>query len=482
MNLKSHIFETFHKICTMRNKRFLILAFLFWMVSCSSHKVLFDNSGSYIFKKNINKLISSSGLDGNMGIKIVSLTTGKTLYSLNSQKLLLPASNNKLYTCAAVLEKLGSDYRFKTSVLQRGNDLILKGGGDPDLTIDQLDSLARMTAKNINLVDTLFLDSSLLDSLNYGQGWMWDEGSWWYAAPISALSVNDNCIDFYVDPGEVGQPVKVEMVPETEYIHLVNKSTTVYDTIDFQKFRIDRDWAGKTNLFTLSGEVLETASTDTFQRNIFDPVLFSGTIFKEQLSKYGVDVKKIAVRTGVSNGSLITVHISDSLLYSAHNLMHESDNLTAELFTKTMAVSDTTVGTWQGGLRVIKTFLADSARIDTSELRLADGSGVSRYNLSSANQFVKLLSFMYHSNKKDEFIYTLPSGGSKSTLKDRLGLSDSKIRAKTGHLSGVSCLSGYIFSDQYGPLAFSILMNGYTRSAKPYKHLQDKITKLFLYD
>ena len=212
MNLKSHIFETFHKICTMRNKRFLILAFLFWMVSCSSHKVLFDNSGSFIFKKNINKLISLSGLDGNMGIKIVSLTTGKTLYSLNSQKLLLPASNNKLYTCAAVLEKLGSDYRFKTSVLQRGNDLILKGGGDPDLTIDQLDSLARMTAKNINLVDTLFLDGSLLDSLNYGQGWMWDEGAWWYAAPISALSVNDNCIDFYVDPGEVGQPVKVDMV------------------------------------------------------------------------------------------------------------------------------------------------------------------------------------------------------------------------------------------------------------------------------
>ena len=167
-----------------------------------------------------------------------------------------------------------------------------------------------MTAKNINLVDTLFLDGSLLDSLNYGQGWMWDEGAWWYAAPISALSVNDNCIDFYVDPGKVGQPVKVEMVPKTEYIHLINQSTTVHDTIDFQKIRIDRDWAGKTNLFTISGEVLDTASTDTFQRNIFDPVLFSGTVFKEQLSKYGVDVKKIAVSTGVANGSLITVHIS----------------------------------------------------------------------------------------------------------------------------------------------------------------------------
>ncbi len=147
-----------------------------------------------------------------------------------------------------------------------------------------------------------------------------------------------------------------------------------------------------------------------------------------------------------------------------------------------MALSDTTTGNWKDGLRVIKTFLADSASIDTTVLRLADGSGVSRYNLSSADQFIKLLSYMYHSNKKDEFIYTLPNSGSKSTLKDRLELSDSKIRAKTGHLSGVSCLSGYIFSDKYGPLAFSMLMNGYTGPAKPYKRLQDKIINLFLND
>ena len=153
--------------------------------------------------------------------------------------------------------------------------------------------------------------------------------------------------------------------------------------------------------------------------------------------------------------------------------MHESDNLTAELFTKTMAVSDTTIGNWKDGLRIIKTFLADSAGIDTTVLRLADGSGVSRYNLSSADQFIKLLSYMYNSNKKDEFIYTLASSGSKSTLKYRLELSDSKIRAKTGHLSGVSCLSGYIFSDKYGPLAFSMLMNGYIGNAAPFRKLQD---------
>ena len=455
------------------------ILFLIWCLSCSPPKALFDNSGSFTLKKTINELISSYGLNVNIGIKILSLTTGETLYSLNSQKLLMPTSNNKLYTCAVALEKLGSDYRFNTLVLRDGNNLILKGGGDPDLTIDQLDSLAKITAKKINLIDTLFVDESLLDSLHYGQGWMWDEGAWWYAAPVSAMSLNDNCIDFHVEPGKLGQPAKVEIVPGTEYVRVINQSITINETIDYNKFRIDRNWAGRTNMFTISGEVLNSASTDTFQRNIFDPVLFSGTVFKEQLRKYGVNVKNIVEGTGSSDASTIAIHTSDSLLYSAHNLMHESDNLTSELFTKSMAVSDTTMGNWKDGLRIIKAYLADSASIDTSLLRLADGSGVSRYNLSSADQFIKLLSYMYHSDKKDEFIYTLPKSRSNSTLKDRLEFSDTRIRAKTGHLSGVSCLSGYIFSDKYGPLAFSILMNGYRGSAKPYKNLQDKIINLF---
>lgn len=414
-----------------------------------------------------------------MGIKILSLKTGETLYSLNSHKLLMPASNNKLYTCAAALEKLGSDHRFKTSILQHGNNLILRGGGDPDLTIGKLDSLAEITAKKISLVDTLFVDESLLDSLHYGSGWMWDEGAWWYAAPVSAMSLNDNCIDFYVEPGELGHPAIVKMVPETEYVRVINQSITVNETIDYNKFKIDRDWAGRTNMFIISGEVLSSVSPDTLQRNIFDPVFFSGTVFKEQLDKYGVDVKNIVKGTGRSDASTIAIHTSDSLQYSAYNLMYESDNLTAELFTKSMAVSDSTVGNWKDGLRVIKAYLADSASIDTSLLRLADGSGVSRYNLSSADQFIKLLSYIYYSDKKDEFIYTLPKSRSNSTLKDRLIFSEARVRAKTGHLSGVSCLSGYIFSEQYGPLAFSILMNGYRGSAKPYKKLQDKIINFF---
>ena len=153
-----------------------------------------------------------------------------------------------------------------------------------------------------------------MDTLNYGEGWMWDEGAWWYAAPISAMTLNDNCIDFHVDPGKLDEPAKVEMVPYTDFVSVINQSSTVSDTIDFQKFKIDRDWAGRTNLFTISGNIQDTASTDTFQRNLYDPVLFSGTVFKNQLQHYGVNVKHLEARDGTQNASLLCVHTSASLL------------------------------------------------------------------------------------------------------------------------------------------------------------------------
>ena len=88
------------------------LCITLFFLSCSPNPYLLNNSGSLLLKGKINNLIIESGLDASMGIKIVSLNTGKSIYEFNSEKLFMPASNNKLYTCAVALEKLGPDYRF----------------------------------------------------------------------------------------------------------------------------------------------------------------------------------------------------------------------------------------------------------------------------------------------------------------------------------------------------------------------------------
>jgi len=461
----------------------IIFSLLFFIgFSCAPPKILFDNPGIPSLKKDINSLIAKSNLDVNMSLKMTSLKNGKTLYALNSHKKLMPASNNKLYTSAAAIVHLGADYTFETSIYKNNNNLYLIGGGDPDFSLKQLDSLTRIVSSTIKTVDTLFVDESLMDTLHYGEGWMWDEGPWWYAAPVSALSLNDNCVDFYIRPGKLGDPVSIQTSPSTQYIQIDNQSKTVNDTVDFQKFKIDRNWAGRTNRFTITGEKMVYVSPDTLIRNIVNPPRFTGTVFKEMLEEKGVIIHHLAIGSKTKSSIKVASHVSDSLFYSTKNLMNESDNLTAELFVKTLGISKETPGNWKNGINVIKAFLADSAFIDTSTIRLVDGSGVSRYNLTSADHFIDLLSYMYQSDYKDDFLNILAHGGSDGTLKNRIIKNGDRIKAKTGHLSGVSCLSGYAFSPKYGPVAFSMLMNGYIGSSKDARHLQDRILGLFIHD
>ena len=461
--------------------QYLLILFIL-LISCSTHPRLFSNNGSLILKKKINKLIVESDLGATMGISVVSLKTGKPIYELNSERLLLPASNNKLFTCAAALDFLGKDFFFFTNVLTQNNNTILQGGGDPDLSIKDLDSLAYVVSKKIDIIDTLFLDDTFLDSVYFGNGWMWDEGPWWYAAPVSALSVNDNCIDFYVQPGKEGQNAIINYFPNTRYISLKNHSSTVKKDINLKKLKIDRDWSAKKNDFTVTGEIFYKKKLDTLRRNIHDPTMFTGTLFKEMLENYGTKVNYILKKKVIRNVDTLATHKSLPLINSALNLMNESDNLTAELFVKTIGRHSVTQGNWNSGLDSVKSLLASSALIDTSQMRIADGSGVSRYNLTSAKQLTSFLVWVYKSQYKNDFISTLPGGGKRNgTLERRLKKEGKYVKAKTGGLSGVSNLSGYVFSQQYGPVAFSLLMSGYRGSSQPYRNLQDAIIKQLIY-
>ena len=462
---------------------FVITIFITANISCTPPKSLYKMEGSSNLIKKINKIIEESEIDLNMSIQIISLDNNKIIYDYNSQKLLMPASTNKLYTSAAALHYLGNNHYFETNVLIKKNNLILKGGGDPDLKIKQLDSLALEISKKHKTIDTLFIDDSFLDSLNYGEGWMWDEGPWWYAAPISALSVNDNCIDFYVSPGKKGNRAAINYFPKTSYIDFNNESITVQDSIE-SKLKIDRNWISNKNNFHAYGEIIDTSDVDTLYRNIYDPSTFTGTIFRESLEKYGTRVKNISKKkTSKQRYKNISTHLSKPLLHSAVNLMNESDNLTAELFVKSIGAMDTIPGTWDTGLDSIKSFLAEKVLIDTANIRLADGSGVSRYNLTNSAQLNSLLKWMYNSEYKDDFISTLPGGGWKnSTLKKRLTNEGDLVRAKTGGLSGVRNLAGYIKSKKYGDVAFSILINGYTDYSSRYARVHDQIVKTIIYD
>ncbi|MBC8346437.1 MAG: D-alanyl-D-alanine carboxypeptidase/D-alanyl-D-alanine-endopeptidase [Candidatus Marinimicrobia bacterium] len=458
------------------NKILLSIIFVF-LLGCTHTPSIYKEQGTQSIKSNIQHIIDSSGLSTNMGIKIVSLKSNKTLYELNAKSLFNPASNTKIYTCIAAISFLEPNYTFKTEVYQDQDVIYLVGGGDPDLSLNELDSLATIVSSKIQGAKKLVIDDTRLDSTLYGEGWMWDEGAWWYAAEISALSVNDNCVDFYINPGGIGEPASVLTNPISDYFQIENTSLTVNDTSGFKKFKIDRDWRNQVNQFTIVGNIMDTTSTDTIYRNIHNPSYYVGTLFKESLQRNGIIINQITRGNRPSNAKWIGHHESESLIHSLQNLMVESDNLTAELLVKTIGFESTkTQGNWDNGLLAVKTFLNNDVGIDTTQLALKDGSGVSRYNYSSANHFIQLLSWAYHTPSiRDLFIHTLPIGGQNGTIENRM--LPASVRAKTGSLSGVSALSGYVITQSGEPIVFSILMNGFTGSTKPYRDLQDHIVQ-----
>ena len=257
-----------------QSPNFILLFFTAIISSCAPPKSFYKMEGSINLRNKINKIIENSEIDLNMSIQVISLKDNKVIYDYNSQKLLMPASTNKLYTTAAALYFLGKDHQFETDVFSDTKNLILKGGGDPDLSVKELDSLAFEVSKKYKNIDTLFIDDTFLDSLNYGEGWMWDEGPWWYAAPISALSVNDNCIDFYIKPGPAGKSASIDYYPKTSFIKFKNESITVQDSVQ-KKLKIDRDWVLNKNNFNAYGEIIDTSDVDTLYRNIYDPSTFT---------------------------------------------------------------------------------------------------------------------------------------------------------------------------------------------------------------
>ncbi len=465
---------------------FILIVSIF--ISCSHTVAVYQETGQRKLLKEINSEIRASGLKTNLGIKVVSLKTGEVLYALNSDHLFTPASNNKIYTAIASLKTLSPQYRFETTVWIDSSyisdsyvpSLTIKGAGDPDFYPDHLERIADDIAENITRVDTIIVDNSIFNEYRYANGWMWNEGSGWYAAQVDALSLNDNCIDISIKPGVVGKPPLVSYYPHTSYVSIHNRAITVDDTTDFEELKIERHWWNESNIIDITGNVLKGKEERTYYCNIDSPAFFTGAVLKEFLIERNVVVSGPVVLDTLSHSShLLTRHISEPLRDAIINLLKNSDNLTAELLVKTIGLNMTgRQGSWENGLREIKTFLNDEVEIDTTTMVMTDGSGVSRYNLTTPGHLIRALKYAYHDFTLNvEFMTALPTGGWDGTLKNRMRSEEinRRIRAKTGTLAGISCLSGYALSKDEEPLAFSIMMDGYVGDADPYRKLQDDI-------
>lgn len=481
--------------------RSLLIGAAFWFLgACSSTKPnlqAISQSPIETLKTEIDKVLADSVMrQTQAGIKIVSLKNGEVLYERDAQKLFHPASNMKLLTTATALSRLGSNFRYQTtlhadsaaiqdSVLQ--GDLYLKGTGNPDLLNDDLRSIVRqlqgLGVKSVS--GNLICDDSYMDDLFWGRGWMWDDASAWYWAPIYALSVEDNCVTVTVKSGEnIGDPLQVEIEPNTTYMRIENHGRTVAadDSLALDDFSVQREWKDPANVVVIKGGRTADMGPRRYVIDVLDGALYTGTVFSERLAEAGIEFSG-EVKRGIlpENSEQLVAHTSASLADVIDNTNKISDNLSAEMLLKTVgAEMRGTPGSAAKGISEIYRFL-DEAGVDSNSYYLADGSGVSRYNVVHADLLIALLEQMHRDFRvQAEFKASLPIAGVDGTLSSRMkgGSAMDNLRAKTGSLRGVSSLAGYTISADGEQLAFAILMANFVGSARHIRKVQDRIGHL----
>lgn len=412
-----------------------------------------------------------------VAIQVDNLSIGKTLFKKNEKLLLHPASNMKLITTAASLIFLGEDYPLTTKLFYQGeilNDtlfgnLIFAGGCDPDFSTNDfypfLNEIRILGIKHIR--GNLIGDISFKDKVYWGKGWMWDDDPSSDAPRLAALNLNDNCVTVNVLND------RYSLEPKTNFVDLIHIT-------DYDSFLIDRNWLENKNEIIIKGKTKYLSSNKI---NIINPDLYFLTVFREILDCNDIKISgNIELSELSTNNSKLIYQFERKIKEIIPNVNKNSDNLSAEMLL--FALGEKYFGkptTSQKGINVIK-FLLDSLNLKHKNYRIVDGSGVSHYNLVSVELIIKLLKYMYRQPKEifEMFLNSLPISGIDGTLKNRMknDITFSKVFAKTGTLSGVSCLSGYMKNKNDDLIAFSIFIQNFTNSSKKARDIQDDICRI----
>lgn len=458
----------------------------------------------------IDSILDDPAFKGSIwGVSITDLSTGERLYARNADKNFIPASNVKLYTVAAALDQLGPDYRYQTRVyvdgpvedgVLRGN-VIVRGAGDPSLggydAPDPLetfrnwaDSLKALGVRRIE--GDIIGDDDIFSDERLGAGWTWDDLQYSYASEIGGLAFHENMVDVTIRGQEVGQPGTVDWAPlRTDYVNVVNRTRTIrrYQRKDEEYSRLPG-----TNTLILES-LVPSGKIETEELAVHNPTRYFAHVMQEVLLREGisiggapVDVDDISIKPDYTSNRLrrVATHTSAPLSDIVKTLNQESLNLYAEHLLRTLAVEmpspppDLEPGSGELGAQAVKNTIA-RAGVDTAFVEFADGSGLSRLNFVSPEATVALLSYMHNHPQPgvwNAFYASLPTGGVNGTLRYRYqngASANGRVRAKTGTLSSISALSGYVSTGNGRLVAFSIFSNHFTGKSRVARSAQDRL-------
>lgn len=430
---------------------------------------------------------------GRWGILIQSLSASPPLYSRDAQKYFVPASNMKLLTTAAALHQLGSKFRIRTSVYGIGDGLRVVGRGDPSLSDAQLKELAQqLSRRGIRQVSQVIAEDDYFRGSGVNPSWEWEDVQADYGAPVNSLILNQNAVNLTLLPQTVGQPVRVSWADPTEATRWRIENDSVTTSTEPPFINVSRDLQGA--VLKVTGQLSVNSEPEPVALAVLDPGEQFLRHFRRALAAEGI--KETAdIRSSTQISKLINVELrgaavtelaavespplSELLVETNQN----SNNLYAEALLRSLGAKASKItvsnSTDEVGLRVVKATLTELG-VDPAGYVMADGSGLSRHNLVSPEAIAQTLRAMAKSPEAAVYRASLPVAGISGTLQNRFRDSPAQgiVQAKTGTMSGIVALSGYLDPPKYEPLVFSIIVNQSDQPAATIRQAIDEIVLL----
>lgn len=429
-------------------------------------------SSTAAFAQSIDKVISKSSVkSGTISVSVKNISDGKTVYELNSDKLVPPASTLKLVTLAAALDTLGSDYKFKTSLYKSvNNDLYLKLSGDPFLTSNNLDELFE-TAKKKNIIEpkNLYIDDYALDSVEWGEGWQWDDELNPLMPKFGSYNLDGNLLYIIVMPTNQNAPAKI--YPKKFYpISFMNMVTTGSEN----NFTVEKTAAALPDMLTVKGTVSKGEVVKLPVNNLkrYFRLRLEEAIRNNKIEYYGnIEQKKLPQKDVYLVGE-----VTNPVQNAVAAVLKKSSNPAAETLFKLAGgkyVNNT--GSVKSALEMFEAF-CKKLDIDTSDIKIVDGSGVSKNNLMSAEFMTEFMTKISKSEHFEIYKKVMASPG-EGTLENRMLYFNGNLKAKTGTLSDISAIAGYITSQKGNTYAFDIMINDAKTSNSDKKMLEEYIIR-----
>lgn len=439
------------------------------------------------FEAVADSLVHAGLREAHWGIEVWDQGRNQMLYGHNWDKHFIPASNTKLVVTTVAMGLLGPDWRYQTPIMiaaaqgdSMARALIIKGSGDPTMSgryfgsdLAVLDSMAdSLYVKGIRrITGDIIIDATAFTRDRIHPSWEIGDLPWYYAAPTSAFAVGEAAVRMVASANEVTFPGGFAPAPVAMSVTSDTGSTN----------SIDIDFAAWPDTLMVTGRLASGKADSSWIAQPI-PERYAAEAFVSALERKNILVDG-SIRIVYDRGELaglpatrtIMTWTSPPMKDIVAGILKPSQNWIAEQVLKTLGYIKGDGGTWRAGLNVERRYLIDVVKIDSTAFSLTDASGLSAQNLLAPHAIILLLEHARTSSWGPQYHAALPVPGGSGTLSSRLPGLETRLAAKTGTISNVNSLSGYVTTANGRQLTFSLMTNASGRSSAQMRRGMDAL-------